>query len=377
MDQSQCTALVEVIEHVKELSDPRCRRGVRYPWWVLVTIVVAALLAGCNQTRAMAQWAAAQQRGLARFLPLPHGRPPSESTLQRALRELDPVWLAALITRIQGHDQPAAVLDPVAVDGKTLRAADRPGAPLHVLELARHDDGALLRLTAVPSTANEYSTSPVLLAGYDLTNRVVTGDAAFCQRRLSDYIVQRGGAWLWAVKANQPDLHDALAQHFAAPRGGPHPLTYQSHLTASYGHGRWERRCLEVSPDLPPDLGWTGAAQVMRRTTYRTEAGRDAVQVSYWLTSLTPAQADAALLEQYCRGHWTIENQVHWVRDVTFGEDACTTRTGHAPLALALLRGLVAWLIRHVAAWPNLPDARRHYCFHPDAALALLGARRL
>lgn len=377
MNLPHSSTLDQVIPLLKELADPRARRGRRYEWWVLLSTLVAAILAGCDNLRAMAHWAEAHQGQLAGFLPLPGGRAPSECTLQRTLRQVGLRDLGRLVNQVQGSLEPAAVLEPVALDGKALRAASRPGAPLHLLELARHEDGALLGLRAVGSKQNEYSASPVLLAGIDLNHRVVTGDAMFCQRRLSDYIVARGGHWLFAVKENQPDLLEAIVQHFAAPRSGPYPLDIRTARSAGHAHGRTERRVLEASADLVEHLDWPGAGQVIRRTMVRCVNGRESIEYSYWLTSLPPEAAGPELLERYCRGHWTIENTVNWSRDVTFGEDRCTTRGPVAPLALAMLRGLARWLAIYRGQFQFVTDARRHYGRWPEAALELLGALRL
>jgi predicted transposase YbfD/YdcC len=303
------------------MPDPRQARGVRYPWWVLLTTVLAAMLAGCDQVRAMAQWARDHAQELAAVLPLPRGRVPSECTLQRALRAVDPITLGGLLCTAQQVAPTAVVLEPLALDGKSLRAASTTTQPLHVLELARHSDGALARVLGVGRKQNEYSASPALLADFDLRNRVITGDAMFCQRPLAQFITQRGGQWLFAVKDNQPHLAEAIADHFAGPRGGPYPLDIRSCRTAGQAHGRQERRLLEVSSDLAEHLDWPAAQQVIRRTMVRCVEGHESLEYSYWVTNLTPEQADAELLERLCRGHWTIENQVNWCRDMTFGED--------------------------------------------------------
>lgn len=377
MNLEQCTTIREVIAVLKEMPDPRARRGVRHPWWVILTTIIGALLAGCDQVRAMAQWAADHRELLGAYLPLHQGMTPSESTLQRALRRVDLHELVALVNQVQGSTEPEVELEGVAMDGKTLRGTKGLGAAVHVVQLARHQDGALLRVAEVGAKANEYTSAPVLLAGYTLRGRVVTGDAMFCQRRLAEYIKGRGGEWLFAVKANQPELLEALEAHFEAPRGGPQALDIREARTSGRSHGRVERRVLEASADLVEQLEWPGARQVIRRTTVREVQGQRTVEVSYWLTSLGPEQADPALLERLCRGHWSIENPVNWTRDVTFGEDRCTTRTGRAPLALAVLRSLVRWLVVHRAKFAHVPEGRRHYAHQPAAALDLLGAKRL
>lgn len=375
MDAHQVSTNDSIISVCKELEDPRDPRGVRHPWWVLVSILVAGLLSDLDHARGIAQWAEAEQELLAAWLPLPHGQAPSESTLQRTLRQLGLPALRELAKRVLGAGEVAGPLEGIALDGKTLRGASQPGAPLHVLELSRHSDGALLDLVAVGQKENEYSASPALLAGCQLVGRVVTGDAMFCQRRLATYIQRRGGHWLFQVKENQPALLAAVQAHFEAPRRGPDPLDIRNHATLGKAHGRLERRVTEASADLAEHLEWPGLVQVVRRTMRRQLNGVESLEHSYWITSLSPSQAGSAQLEQLCRSHWTIENQLHWVRDVTFGEDRGTTRSGHAPLALAWLRSLVRWLIVERAQFARVPDGRRHFRFHPEEALRLLTER--
>lgn len=377
MDCAHSTTLPTLIDLLKDQPDPRCRRGRRYEWWQLLTIIAAAMLAGNNHTRAIAQWAADHADLLRARLSLHRGRIPSESTLQRTLRILDLLDLQAVIGQLQGTEAEALVLEGVALDGKTPRgAAKASGTPLHLLQLARHRDGALVRVTPVGRKENEFTAAPAILANYPLRNRVITGDAMFCQRALCQFINDRNGHWLFAVKENQPNLLEAIGDHFAAARGDRHPLDIRTHRDLGKAHGRVERRCLEVSADLVDQLDWPGLAQIIHRTTIRYIDGHESQEHSYWITSLKPQQATPSDLERLCRYHWTIENPVNWVRDVTFGEDRCTTRSQNAPIALAILRSLTRWLVTTCGHFRYAPDGRRHYAHYPADALQLL-ARRL
>jgi predicted transposase YbfD/YdcC len=369
MDACQCTSL---IARFKALPDPRCARGVRYPWWVLLTLVTAAMLADCNHYRAIAEWAHAHQSRLRRRLPLFRGQAPSVKTFQRAMRLVDPEALLALVVAHLTADHAPAALEAIAVDGKTLRGASGPTRTVHLLAAARHSDGALLGQAPVGAKANEITVAPQVLADLDLTGKVVTADAMLCQRALCQQINAAGGDWLFALKGNHAQVRDEVQLVFGSSRRGPHKLHFAACGTLGKAHGRLERRHLEATAALAGQLAWPGLQQVIKRHTWACVGGAEREQTSYWLTSLTPAQATPHQLEQLCRGHWSIENSLHWVRDETFREDRSTVRCGTAPVALALVRSLAAWLLRR-AGWPCLSQARRHYTHHPLKALRVLG----
>lgn len=207
-----------------------------------------------------------------------------------------------------------------------------------------------------------------MLAGVPLAGRLVTGDALYCQRALCRQIRAGGGDYLVAVKANQPALEWAVRTLFSAPPPGERFAA----AVAWDQHGdRIETRRLWASGALAGYLDWPGAAQVLRVERVCARRGRQTREVRYFLTSLGPAVGAAALLG-HVRGHWAIENRLHWVRDVTLGEDACQVRSGAAPQVLAALRNTVIALARD-AGWTNIAAALRHYAWRPGAALALLG----
>ena len=178
------------------------------------------------------------------------------------------------------------------------------------------------------------------------------------------------------VKDNQHELWTAIDVLFRAsplPRGEDDRQTV---VTYDKGHGRIERRTLESSAALKDYLGWPGANQVLRRTCRRLEVktGRMSEQVTYGITSLDRQRTILEQVEQFWRGHWTIENRVHYVRDESMGEDRCQVHTGPAPQALAALRNGVLTAIRQ-CGWKNVAAALRHFEASAVEALALLGVR--
>lgn len=214
----------------------------------------------------------------------------------------------------------------------------------------------------------ELSVAPAVLAALPLRDRLVTGDALYCQTALCRHIRQHGGDYLVTVKANQPELHWAVQTLFADPPPGERVATAVSWDQ----HGdRVETRRLWASTALAGYLDWPGVEQAVRIERVCIRRGTTTRQVRYAITSLGPEVGAEALLG-YVRGHWAIENRLHWVRDVTMGEDASQVRSGAAPQIMAALRNTVLGLVRG-AGWANVAAALRHYAWQPGAALALLG----
>ncbi len=218
--------------------------------------------------------------------------------------------------------------------------------------------------------AGELAVAPALLAALPLAGRLVTGDALYCQAALCRQIRQQAGDSLVTVKANQPELLWALHTLFAAPPPGE---AFASAVTWDQHGDRVERRQVWASTALNEYLDWPGVRQVLRVERRCLRQGQWHREVRYLITSLGPEVAATMLLE-HVRGHWRIENRLHWVRDVSMGEDACRVRSGSAPQVLAALRNTVIALARD-AGWTNVAQALRHYAWQPGAALAVLGLR--
>jgi len=211
--------------------------------------------------------------------------------------------------------------------------------------------------------------APQLLAQLKLKGCVVTGDALYAQRELSRQVVEQGGEYFWVLKDNQPSVREAIALLFAQP-----PWGEQFAAVCQKGrHGdRQEVRQLWASTALNDYLDWPYLQQVCCVERTRTRKAMSSQETAYAITSLSPAKARAPELLQVWRGHWAIENKLHYVRDVTMREDASQVRTGSAPEVLAALRNLVVGLLRR-AGVTNIAAALRHYSYQPKEVLVLLG----
>ncbi len=206
-----------------------------------------------------------------------------------------------------------------------------------------------------------------MLALLPLQGQIVTADALHCQADLCRQIRTAGGEYVIVVKENQPHLYADIALLFAVPPPGERFATSRS----ADRHGdRTEVRQLWASTALSDYLAWPGVAQVCKIERVVWRKGRRTHEVRYAITSLTAASA--ARLLQLIRGHWQIENRLHYIRDVTLGEDASRIRTRAAPRVMAALRNAVLGLLRQ-HGWQNIAAALRHYAWQPLAALQLLG----
>lgn len=363
-----------LVEAFRAVPDPRQRRGKRDPWWLLLTLVAAAMLDGERHGRGIGQWVHEHRGRIRQGLGWQGTRLPSTSTLRRTLREVDLTALEAHLSAIEVPRSPRGLVGQ-ALDGKTVRGVGAHDVPLHLVSLVRHD-GIVVGEAAVDATSNEITAAPRLLARRDLTGTVTTMDAELTQRRLARQIVAQGGDELMVVKANQPELRDVIETLFAQPPWlvDERAREYRRHTTVDKGHGRMDRRELEASPSLADYLDWPGIGQVLKRTCRRVRlrTGEMSEEVTDGITSLSWATTPAALLERLWRGHWAFENRVHDVRDVTLGEDAGQAWRGQTPQALAALRNALLNLVRG-HGWTNISDAVRHYAASLTDTVDVLG----
>ncbi len=379
-----------ILDAFATVIDPRCRQGRRFTVAALLTLALAAMLANHLSPLAIAQWGAEQDAASKRAMGFPKGVTPHQSTFQRLFRRLDPALLsAALATHRAAHaspDTPVRGGEGVALDGKARRGvlacATTARCPVHALTACTHEQGVTLAQEEIVSDAGkaeaELTVAPRLIARLDWRGRVLTGDALFCQRTLCGQVCAAGGDYLLIVKENQPALVRAIATLFAsradlALRAASLPAwDMREAASEDKGHGRHEQRRLIASTELNDYLDWPGVGQVFMVERHWRERGECHAAVRYGITSLPPDVADAARLLVLVRGHWQIENGLHYVKDVTLGEDRSLIHMGHGPSIMAILRDTVVSVL-HRAGWRTIAERLRYYGGHPKEVFALLG----
>lgn len=376
-------SLRDVLEDVADARDPR---GKRWPQVVVLLLALLAKLAGEDKLRGIAQWINLRIGWLNRTLQL---RPrfnrkhqlsgPHATTYSRVLgNAIDVQQLEQRVHEFMAGLPCTGWAIQVTLDGKKIHGTLSPDNPsgVYLLGVFLPQVGVVLLQAAIEAHQSELTVAPQVLECLDLQGKVVTADALFTQRDLSMQIVAAGGEYLWKVKDNQPRLLADIALVCEPPSAQPElkraPADRRIASRVDKSHGRLERRTLTVSADLRGYLDWPHAEQVFKYEYHYQEltSGQRGSRVTYGITSLRVDEADAAWLLRTLRGHWTIENGVHYRRDVTLQEDACHLRRGHAAHVMAILNNLVLSLVLRLGN--NLPDLRRTFNAEPQQALALL-----
>lgn len=362
---------------LEQLPDARHARGQRYPLASVLALIVLAKLAGEDRPCGIADWAAYRTPQLAAALGLKRARMPHHSTYRRILGQSDVTALEALVGSYLRRRPEVGQSVLINLDGKTLRGTIPAGClhGTHLLAAYLPQQGVVLLEVAVSPSENEISAAPRLLKKLDLRGKIVSGDAMLAQTELSAQIVAGGGDYLWAIKENQPRVREAIATLFELEERARGPVAHDFRCAETWdkGHGRLEQRRLVASSLLNDYLAWPGLGQVFRVERARTSLARGTTtrEVVYGVTSLRAEEAGARRLLALVRGHWGIENGLHYRRDVTFKEDRCRMKSGIAAQALAALNNLVLGLIR-LAGFSNVAQGRRWYEAHPAEALKLV-----
>lgn len=368
---------------LQSIPDHRDRHGLQYPLASLLMIGVLAKLAGQDSSRGMAHWAQLRRRELSQLFHLKRERMPHYSTWSRVLgHAVEPAEVEHLIGQFfvtaQSDAEPQRGSIQLALDGKTLRGTIPLGATrgVHLLAAYLPNQGVVLAQMRVDEKSNEITHAPKLLRQVDLRGVVVSGDAMFDQRELSIQIVQAKGDYLWIVKDNQEGLREEIEVLFQPHRKlagtSALPNDFRTAWTMEKGHGRLDKRTITVSSMLADYSTWPELAQVFKLESQRTNAlGTTKTEVRYGVTSLPADLADAPRVLELTRGHWGIENGLHYRRDATLREDHAQVRMGHAPEMLAVLNNTVLGLFARQGV-TNVAEARRAFAYQFDRALASL-----
>ena len=354
-----------LLDHFSRIEDARSPEGVAHKLDELLLLCVCATIADCDSFEAIATWGNAHLDFLRRFLPFEWGVP-SGRWLNIMMNRIDPDLFAACFMDWVRACWPDS-LDTIAIDGKTVRGSQdrsKGRAALHLVSAFATTSHLVLGQEAVDSKTNETAVIPVLLeklaAGGSLEGAVVTIDAIACNPRIAQSIRAVGADYLLAVRGNQPTLLADVEAAFKAAEKGQ----VEINVDVDKGHGRIESRTVSVLRQVdwldgdrrfPGEVRFVDARAVVKIQARTELKDRCRFDTRYYITSSTRS---AAKLGETTRGHWGIENKLHWTLDVTFQEDFCRVRKGHGAQNMALVRKFAINKLRAApqpAKPPNLP----------------------
>ena len=341
---ANATTLTEKMESIfSEIKDPRVKRKRVHLLTDILIIAILSVIAGARGWEDMENYGLSKYEWLEQFLKLPEGIPCAD-TFRRVFERINPQIFEQCFRRWVESIVETVGAQVIPIDGKTLKGSyDRAQGKtaLHLVSAWSSQHRLVLGQVKVSEKSNEITAIPALLELLDIAGCIITIDAMGTQTAIASQIFQAKADYILALKANHPTLHiqvkDWFEQHL---QGGFSGITHSYDQRVEKGHHRTEKRqiwCVPVSqlPPLHNQDDWAGLKCVVMVVRVRHLWNQTTREVQFYLTSL---DCDASKLGQAIRLHWSVENGLHWTLDVTFNEDACRVRTGHAPQNLSLLR---------------------------------------
>jgi predicted transposase YbfD/YdcC len=332
------------------LEDPRMDRTKLHALSDILFITMCAVLCGADSWSEVELYGRSKEEWLRRFVPLANGIP-SHDTLGRVFSRLDPMQLEQCLLKWVGALAEASQGRLIAIDGKTLRRSfDRADHRLaiHMVSAWCETNHLVLGQLTTSEKSNEITAIPRLLEMLDVQDAVVTIDAMGCQKAIAQQIVKQKGHYVLAVKENQPGLYEAIKGTFDELTGPGIPgVSYDFYEDVDAGHGRIETRRIWTTDWTnwwQDRKDWAALKSFVCVESIRELNGQASTERRYFISDLDGQDAESRL--GHVRGHWGIENKVHWVLDVAFREDTLRNRIGHSAENFSRIRRLSLNLLR-------------------------------
>lgn len=347
-----------LLDHFASLDDPRIERHKRHELLDILVLVISAVCSNAKGWETIEEFGHTKLEWLRQFVPLANGVP-SHDCIQYVMCRLSPVkFRECFINWTQAVKQTVGD-EIIALDGKTARGSrDRANAlnPLHMVTAWACESRLVLAQEATDAKSNEITAIPKLLALLELKGCIVTVDAMGCQRTIAEQIVAQQGDYVMGLKGNQSNLHEAVDDYFTTAqqfdfKAVPHDYTEE----VDKDHGRLEIRRYWITEDLstlPNPDGWAGLRSIGMVERECIQGGNTTRERRFFIASIP---ADAKRFAKAVRGHWGIENTLHWRLDVTLSEDASRIRKGNSPAMMTSIRHLSINLFEREGSKLSLP----------------------
>jgi len=374
--------VVSILDFFKDLEDPRSAINRKHRLGELIVISILAVIGGSDGPKAIGVWATSHADWLRRHLELPHGIP-SHDTIGRLLATLKPAafqscfeqWIASL--RGKGGARLDAGEEIIAIDGKALRRSHdrrRDLGPLFLVSAWSVRRGISLGQLATAEKSNEITAIPELLEQIDVTHAIVTIDAAGCQKEIAAKIIQGGGDYVLALKGNQGTLHKAVEDYLGVQMDNDFAdIAVRTYEEVVKGHGRLDRLHyyqLSAPDSLPHRKVWKGLRTIGMAIRISQQNGKETSEVRYYISSL---RLGVRRFAESVRGHWGIENTLHWCLDVTFQEDESRLRNRHAADNVAWLKRFAISLLKQQTDKESIAMRRRMAGWNVNYLAQVLG----
>jgi len=338
-----------VVEHFSLLTDPRIVAKTDHKLIDIVAIAVCAALAGADDWVEIANFGEAKKNWFRTFLELPNGIP-SHDTFGRVFARIEPEEFGKCLSSWIREVFPSTEKGIIAIDGKTCRRShDRANGkgPIHMVNAWAVQNHLVLGQVKTEDKSNEITAIPELLKVIDVEGCVVTIDAMGCQKQITKQIVGQGGDYVLSLKGNQGNLHKEVELLFAtAKQNNYKDLSHDSHTTVDGDHGRIETRTYTTIADVDwfeEKDKWSKLTTFAMVESERDMGDRITRDTRYFISSLSN---DAKQFGEAARGHWGVENGLHWCLDIAFREDDSRVRKGHGATNLAIIRRFALSLVK-------------------------------